>query len=230
MGLIGVVALQGGFGAHARALRDLGHRAIEVRAEDDLAGLDGLVLPGGESTAQLRLIDRHALGGGLQEFAASGRPILATCAGLILAARQVISPEQRSFGWIDVTVARNAWGRQVDSFEATTEELSFSVASGAPGSASSSSSPLPRPDATWSWNEQGPLPLVFIRAPRIVRTGSKVDVLATLCGEPILIRQGNVTGATFHPELTSDRRVHRAAFGACSHVWENGHEEAIAAH
>ena len=184
MSRIGILALQGGFGAHARALSDLGHQAIEVRAVADLPGLDGLILPGGESTTQLRLIERHGLRGPLQELVASGLPILATCAGLILAARQVIGPQQRSFGWIDATVSRNAWGRQVDSFEAT---------------------------AGWQ-GEDGPLPLVFIRAPRIVQTGAKVEVLATLAGEPILIRQGNLLGATFHPELTPDRRVHRAAF------------------
>ncbi len=224
MGRIGIVALQGGFGAHARALADLGHDAREVRAEADLDGLDGLILPGGESTAQLRLIDRHGLRRGLQEFAASGRPILATCAGLILAARHVTTPEQRSFGWIDATVARNAWGRQVDSFEATADdELSLSAPSDAPAFAGSSCA------ATHS-AEAGPLPLVFIRAPRIVRTGSRVDVLATLGGEPILIRQGNVTGATFHPELTTDRRVHRTAFATCPHPLENGHEEASAPH
>jgi len=230
MGVIGVVALQGGFGAHARAVRDLGHHAIEVRTEADLTGLDGLILPGGESTAQLRLIDRHKLGSGLQAFAASGRPILATCAGLILAARHVISPEQRSFGWMDATVARNAWGRQVDSFEATADVLSLSIADGAPGSVFRSANPLPAREVALSRMDAGPLSLVFIRAPRIVRTGSNVEILATLGGEPILVRQGNVTGATFHPELTPDRRVHRAAFGDSSHAWENGYEKVIDAH
>src|SRR5262249_22203111 len=120
--------------------------------------------------------------------AASGRPILATCAGLILAARRVTSPQQRSFGWMDITVARNGWGRQVDSFEAAADATSMLTAG------------------------ESPLPLVFIRAPRIVRVEADAEVLATLDGEPILIRQGNVTGATFHPELTSDLRVHRAVF------------------
>jgi 5'-phosphate synthase pdxT subunit len=213
MGWIGVLALQGGFGAHARALADLDCEAIQVRAEPDLDGLDGLILPGGESTAQLRLIDRHGLGRALQEFAASGRPILATCAGLILAARKVTAPEQRSFGWIDATVARNAWGRQVDSFETTTDELAIAAPGDGRLFASSSWSGVPRYDRASSPGAC-PLPLVFIRAPRIVQTGSKVEVLATLGGEPILIRQGNVIGATFHPELTSDLRVHRAAFGS----------------
>lgn len=189
MGCIGVLALQGGFGAHARALAGLGRRAIEVRTKEDLERVDGLVLPGGESTAQLRLIDRHGLARALEDFAVSGRPILATCAGLILAAGRVICPEQPSFRWLDVTVARNGWGRQVDSFEAAADRTSILTAG------------------------ESPLPLVFIRAPRIVRVERNAEVLATLDGEPILIRQGNVTGATFHPELTSDPRVHRAMFG-----------------
>src|SRR5262244_3002736 len=121
MSRIAILALQGGFNSHARAIADLGHHPIEIRAKEDLDSADGLVLPGGESTAQLRLIDRHGLGPALQGFAASGRPILATCAGLILAARRVTSPQQRSFGWMDITVARNGWGRQVDSFEAAAD-------------------------------------------------------------------------------------------------------------
>ena len=248
MSRIGVVALQGGFGAHARALRDLGHDAVEVRAEADLDLLEGLIFPGGESTAQLRLIDRHGLGRALQQLAASGRPILATCAGLILAARHVISPEQRSFGWIDATVARNAWGRQVDSFETFSDELPFSALSNEPASARSIGgrvngrwvegravdldvlSPAANGDSSPASEGAWRLPLVFIRAPRIVRVGAKVEVLATLGGEPILIRQGNITGATFHPELTPDRRVHRAAFGDSSHASEDGYEKAITAH
>lgn len=205
---IGVLALQGGFGAHARALEDLGHQAVEVRAAEDLSDLDGLILPGGESTAQLRLIERNRLARPLRELVESGRPVLATCAGLILAARHVTSPEQPSFGWIDATVSRNAWGRQVDSFEATADEPTASgalelcaVSSEVPRLAHGLGSGLRR------------LPLVFIRAPRIVQTGAAVEVLASLDGEPIFIRQGNVFGATFHPELTPDRRVHRAVFG-----------------
>ncbi len=208
---IGVLALQGGFGAHARALDELGHQAVEVRAAEDLFGLDGLILPGGESTAQLRLIERNRLGGPLGKLVESGRPVLATCAGLILAARHVTGPEQQSFGWIDATVSRNAWGRQVDSFEANADELSpfQGPASIGGGSAEVMRLPLERAVAP----ELGLLPLVFIRAPRIVQIGPAVQVLARLNGEPIFIRQGNVFGATFHPELTADRRVHRAVFG-----------------
>ncbi len=121
MACVGVLALQGGFGAHARALREIGLEAREVRSAPELDGLEGLVLPGGESTAQLRLIERHGLAEALAAFVGSGRPLLATCAGLILAARRV-KPAQRSFGWLDVEVERNAYGRQLDSFEARADD------------------------------------------------------------------------------------------------------------
>ena len=181
-GRIGVLALQGGFALHARALTSLGHEVALVRDAEELERVDGLVLPGGESTTQLRLLARQGLGPTIERFAAAGRPILATCAGLILAAKRVVGPTQESVGLLDVIVARNAWGRQLDSFEAT-----------AAGSA---------------------LPLVFIRAPRIIERQAAVEVLATYDGEPVLVRQRNVTGATFHPELTDTLDVHREVFGA----------------
>ena len=180
---IGVLALQGGFAAHARRLEELGHVAFEARTARDVENAEGLVLPGGESSAQLLLIERFGLEGSIRALVASGRPLLATCAGLILVAAEVTSPRQRSFALIDVDVMRNAYGRQRDSFEA-------------------------RADG------DGP-PLVFIRAPRIVRVGPGVEVLATLGGEPIVVRQHNVTAATFHPELTGDARVHHGVFGGC---------------
>jgi 5'-phosphate synthase pdxT subunit len=179
---VGVLALQGGFAAHEQALARLGHDAFPVRDAVDLERADGLVLPGGESSAQLTLIARFSLEEPLTRFARASKPVLATCAGLILAARGVSSPAQRSFDWLDVDVVRNAYGRQRDSFEST--------------------------------DDDGALPLVFIRAPRIARVGSGVEVLATLRGEPIWVRQRNVFGATFHPELTLDSTVHRLAFGS----------------
>jgi len=185
MARLGVLALQGGYDAHARTLRRLGHAVDEVRTPDDLARVDGLVLPGGESTTHLILIDRFALEAPLRAFVARGKPVLATCCGLILSAAEVTSPAQRSFGWVDVTVARNAWGRQVHSFEDTADP----------------ESPV------------GPVAMLFIRAPRILRVGSAVEVRATYLGEPVLVRQGNVTAGTFHPELTGDVRVHEAVFG-----------------
>lgn len=178
--VVGVLALQGAYDAHARALVRAGHGVRLVRRPGDLAGLGGLVLPGGESTTHLNLIARFGLRDPLDELVRAGTPVLATCAGLILAAKSVRGPAQDSFGWLDVDVVRNAWGRQVDSFEA--------VADG------------------------GDLPLVFIRAPRIERVGEGVEVLARWRGEPILVREGNVTAATFHPELTERLDVHRLAF------------------
>jgi len=180
MSTIGVLALQGGFAAHVRALERLGHRAVEVRTAAVIEDLDGLVLPGGESTTMLKLVDRWDLAGPLDDFVRSGKPVFVTCAGLILAASEVTNPKQRSFGWLDISVSRNAWGRQLDSFEAVSDEGT---------------------------------PLTFIRAPRITRIGAGVERVANLRGEAVLVRQENVTGATFHPELTDDLRVHESVFG-----------------
>jgi 5'-phosphate synthase pdxT subunit len=182
---IGVLALQGGFAAHVSALERAGFDAVEVRSATMLDDVGGLVLPGGESTTQLKLIDRFGLETPLDAFVRSGRPVLATCAGLILASRAVRTPEQRSFGWLDVTTERNAWGRQSQSFEATADD--------------------------------GRLALLFIRAPRIVEVAPEVTVLATYHGETVLVRQGNVTGATFHPELTGETRVLTEAFSQARH-------------
>ena len=181
MSRIGILALQGGFAAHARRLAELGHDPVEVRNAVEFESIDGLVLPGGESSVHLLLIDRFGLDRPLREFARSGKPVLATCAGLVLAARRVASPAQPSFGFIDVDVVRNAYGRQRHSFEAR--------------------------------SDNGELPLIFIRAPKVVRTGPAVTVLATFNSEPVLLRQGNVTAAAFHPELTGETQVHRDAFG-----------------
>lgn len=181
---IGVLALQGAFAAHARALEALGHTPALVRQPRHLDGVEGLVLPGGESTTQLSLLERLGLWSPIDALVRAGAPVLCTCAGLILAARRVTGPEQRSFAWLDVDVARNAWGRQLDSFEATADGSD--------------------------------LPLVFIRAPRITRTGEGIEVLATYDGEPVLVRQGPITAATFHPELTPRLDVHRAAFSCAA--------------
>ena len=178
--IIGVLALQGGFASHERALLEADFQPRAVRVAGDLRGLSGLILPGGESTTQLRLLARHGLEDPLRELVASGTPILATCAGLILAAAQVGSPAQSSYGFLDVTVTRNGWGRQVDSFEATADD--------------------------------GVTPMVFIRAPRITRTGPTVQIMAALKGEPVMVRQGNVVGATFHPELAPGGIIHERVF------------------
>ena len=177
--VIGVLAIQGDFAAHARVLERLGVRAVEVRRALDLETTNGLIIPGGESTTILKFITEERLGSSIREFSRT-RPVFGTCAGAILLAQKVQNPDQPSLGLIDIDVERNGYGRQVDSFIAETEtELS-----------------------------DEPLEAVFIRAPRIRRVGSSVRVLAGISGEPILVSEGNILAATFHPELTEDDRVH----------------------
>jgi 5'-phosphate synthase pdxT subunit len=167
---IGVLALQGNFREHAAMLRRLGAEPVEVRKPEQLDGLDGLVVPGGESTTFLRLMRLYGLEEAIRSFE---QPIFGTCAGLIVLGRDHL-------GLVDVEVARNAYGRQVHSFEA---DLDLA-------------------------GEGEPLRGVFIRAPRVMSTGDDVEVLAELDGEPVLLRQGRFLVATFHPELTDDSRVH----------------------
>jgi 5'-phosphate synthase pdxT subunit len=177
---IGVLAIQGDYAAHAEALVESGAEPGEVRKPEQLAGLDGLILPGGESTTILKFLEKLSFFAALQEFCGT-HPVFGTCAGAILLAREVRNPPQRSLGLLDAIVERNAYGRQIDSAILTAETA-------LPG---------------------GPLEMVFIRAPRIVETGSGVQVLALRDGSPALVRQGNLLAATFHPELSADRRVHR---------------------
>jgi 5'-phosphate synthase pdxT subunit len=179
--LIGVLAIQGDFEAHARALRRLGAAVTEVRRADDLRLVDGLIIPGGESTTMLKFITEENLSNPIIAFARQGKPVFGTCAGTILLAREVSNPPQHSLDLIDIEVERNGYGRQVDSFIADTETAI----------------------------EGGPLEALFIRAPRIRRVGPNVEVLASIDGEPVLVREGNRLAATFHPELTDDQRVHR---------------------
>ena len=181
---IGVLALQGDFAAHARALARLGVQAPEVRPPAELADLDGLVIPGGESTTLLKLMG-DAFPPAIRAFHGAGKPIYGTCAGLILLAREVVSPRQPSLGLIDLTAERNAYGRQRESCEIDTEARLE-----------------PEGPAV-------PLRMVFIRAPRIARVGPGVRTLATCRGEPVLAREGHVLVSTFHPELTLDPTVHR---------------------
>ena len=191
---IGVLAIQGDFAAHARMLRRIGVDAIDVRRSNDLDATDGLIIPGGESTTMLKFIKEEDLAESITDFARQGKPIFGTCAGAILLAREVYNPAQASLGLIDIGVERNGYGRQVDSFTAGVETAI----------------------------QGGPLEAVFIRAPKITRVGRDVEVLASLNGEPVLVREGNILAATFHPELTEDTRAHllfveivlRAAGGA----------------
>jgi 5'-phosphate synthase pdxT subunit len=178
---IGVLAIQGDYAAHAEALSECSAIPVEVRKREELAGLDGLILPGGESTTILKFLERGRLFDDLKHFC-STRPVFGTCAGAILLAREVRNPAQRSLGVLDAVVERNAYGRQIDS----SILLSDTKLHG------------------------GKLEMVFIRAPRIVETGADVEVLAERDGMATLVRQGKLMAATFHPELTSDRRVHQA--------------------
>lgn len=191
MSEVGVLAVQGNFAAHVRALTRLGVASRLVRTPDPLAHVSALILPGGESTAMLHGIERDGLEPALQAFLESGRPVLGTCAGAILLAREVRHPAQRSLGALDIAVERNAYGTQVDSFVAAAET-------------EDPTSPF------------AGLACVLIRAPRIARVGAAVRVHVRIKGDPALVSCGPIWAATFHPELGEDLRVlaawlHRAA-------------------
>lgn len=185
---VGVLALQGAFARHVAALRRSGVEAHEVRTPAELESVDALVLPGGESTTISKLLVSNDLVEPLRERLAAGMPVLGTCAGMILLAREVLDgrPDQVRLGAIDITVRRNGYGRQIDSFEA---DLDVAGIAGPP------------------------LRAVFIRAPLVEEVGDGVEVLASVDGRPVLVRQGLVTVASFHPELGEDDRLH-AAFAA----------------
>ena len=177
---VGILAVQGDFEAHAAVLERLGVSPVFVKTPADLAGTDALILPGGESTTQLKFLAEEGLEKAIREFAARGGVFFGTCAGAILLAREVRNPAQPSLGLADMVVARNAYGRQVAS------------------------------EVRWGACKlkDTPLEMVFIRAPIIEQVGSGVEVLAECEGRPVLVRQGRVLAATFHPELTSDTTVH----------------------
>lgn len=172
--LVGVLALQGGYAAHARVLEELGAQVREVRVPADLTGLDGLVMPGGESTTMTLGIEREGLAAPLQALAAAGTPILGTCAGLILL-------DRLHLGLMDIEACRNAFGRQVRSFEA---------------------------DLTFADLDGDPVHAVFIRAPWIAEHGPGVEILASVDGHAVAARQGSLMVLSFHPELGDDHRLH----------------------
>jgi pyridoxal 5'-phosphate synthase pdxT subunit len=193
MAKIGVLALQGDVGEHLAALSDLGADAVAIKRPESLDAVDALVLPGGESTTMSLLLESSALFDPIAARLADGMPAFGTCAGMILLATDVLDgrPDQRFFGAIDITVRRNAFGRQVDSFE-TSLAVDRVV------------------------DADRPVDAVFIRAPFVERAGDDVDVLATVDGHPVLCRQGNVLVAAFHPELSDDLRVHQLFLDTCS--------------
>jgi 5'-phosphate synthase pdxT subunit len=180
---IGILALQGDVREHADALRDVGAEPIEVRLPRDLVGLDGLILPGGESTTMRRLIDLYGLRDPIVALARGGAPLYGTCAGMILLADRIADGDEPVLRLLDITVERNAYGRQLDSFEADLDIPSLG---------------------------DEPLHGVFIRAPVVSEVGPEVEVLGRdPDGRPIAVRQGRVMATAFHPELTGDRRLHR---------------------
>ncbi len=185
---MGVLALQGDFERHAIALRAAGTDVTEVRMPSQLDGLSGLVVPGGESTTLLKLMEGTTFCDDIPRFHRSGGAVFGTCAGLILIAKRARNPEQASLGLLDADVLRNGYGRQVDSFETTVSVPCLG---------------------------EPQLPMVFIRAPIIESVGPAVEVLATHGGRPVLVRSGRILAATFHPELTSDLRVHRLFAAMC---------------
>jgi len=177
---VGILALQGDVEAHARAIERLGAEPRPVRREKDLDALDALVLPGGESTTIAKGLERLALYEPLEAFGRAGKPVLGTCAGAVLLAREVENHPVRCLGLIDVVAVRNAYGTQVDSFSARAQ------------------------------GDLEALECVFIRAPRLRHPGPEVEVLARVDGWPVFVRQASALATTFHPELTDDLRVHRA--------------------
>jgi pyridoxal 5'-phosphate synthase pdxT subunit len=177
---IGVLAIQGDYEAHAQALHEAGAEPVLVRKPEELASIDGLIIPGGESTTFLKFLERDGFLGALREFVGS-KPTFGTCAGCILLATEVTHPPQSSLGVLHATVERNAYGRQIDS---SIQTANTKLAG-------------------------GPLEMVYIRAPRMVKTGEGVTVLAERDGFPVLVEQGHIMAATFHPELSADRRVHQ---------------------
>jgi 5'-phosphate synthase pdxT subunit len=185
---VGVLSLQGDFAAHAAALEEAeaGVEAILVREREQFASIDGLVIPGGESTTMLKLLRYDGLMETLAEFCGS-KPVFGTCAGAILLAGRVLSPEQESLGLMDIDIERNAYGRQIDSHVSLLDAEPDFERRVAPG----------------------PLEAVFIRAPKIRRVGRAAKVLARCSGDPVLVEQGNRLAATFHPELTADPRIHK---------------------
>lgn len=177
---IGVLALQGDYEAHKRTLEKLGARVRLLRNPEELREIDGLVIPGGESSTMIKFLERGDFFAHLRDFVHTN-PTFGTCAGAILLAKEVLNPSQANLGALDIAISRNAYGRQVDS------------------SIETDSTKIPG----------GPLEMVYIRAPRIERVGDGVDVLAERDGHAVLVREGEVLAATFHPELTDDLRVHK---------------------
>lgn len=180
---VGVLTLQGGFDKHIEALTRLGVTPVKIREAEELDHIDGLIIPGGESTTIIRLLKNFGIYDVLKSKIEKGLPVFGTCAGMILLSKGILShPEQETLGLMDYKVSRNDYGRQIDSFDT---ELSVPILG------------------------EDPVPAVFIRAPRIQEIGESVQVLSSWEDSPVLVRRDNILAASFHPELTSDLRVHQ---------------------
>lgn len=177
----GILAMQGAFHKHKLVMESLGSETLEVRTTGELLSVDCLIIPGGESTVMGKLLVKNNIMDTLKNRILDGMPVFGTCAGMILMSKQIDGMEQPSLRVMDITVERNAYGRQLESFET---ELDVSGTAG------------------------GPFPGIFIRAPKIISTGTDVEILAELDSVPVLVRQGNMLAASFHPELTGDSRIH----------------------
>ncbi|MEZ4633225.1 MAG: pyridoxal 5'-phosphate synthase glutaminase subunit PdxT [Deinococcales bacterium] len=185
---LGVLALQGAFREHRQMLEPLNTQVHEVRLPQDLKGLSGLIIPGGESTTMVKLIKAYGFDTALPDFYESGAAIWGTCAGAIVLAKEIVGyPEQYRLGLLDITIARNAYGRQVDSFEVDLEAKVL----------------------------DSPFHAIFIRAPRIMDVGEGVDILASYGENPIWVQQGRLMASVFHPELSHDSRIHQYFLGLC---------------
>lgn len=183
---VGVLALQGAYAKHIARLQAMGYQVKEVRRPEDLSGCDGLIIPGGESSTMMRQIEFIHFAKSLNEYSQS-KPIFGTCAGLILMSKKIVSDPMIPFGWMDIEVERNAYGRQAESF---TQEVEVHLE-----------------------KKRKRVPAVFIRAPRIKKTGPHVEILSKVEEEPILVREGFMLGATFHPELSGDTSIHEFFVG-----------------
>ena len=190
---VGVLAFQGDFQKHLELLSAMGRQAVAVRSPEDIANLSALIIPGGESTTIGMLMERFGLIEPVRNRARDGMPVLGTCAGAILLAREIDGSDQPRIGIMDIGVRRNAYGRQIESFEADVEL----------------SEPANRGSAAGEPEEHGSVRAVFIRAPIITRVGRGVDVLARFEDDPVVVRHGNLMAATFHPELSGETAVHR---------------------
>jgi len=184
--MIGILAVQGDFAMHAKMLERIGAKYKLVKHVGDLAEVDALILPGGETTTMLKFLTERKIGEAIKQFANENKPVFGTCAGAILMAKEVLNPEQERLGLIDISIERNAYGRQVDS---SVQQGECPELSGRP------------------------VEMVFIRAPIIRRVGEGVKILGRAAGLPVLVEQGNLLAATFHPELTEDETVHRYFLG-----------------